>query len=187
MTCPSCGVENPPSAQYCDCGYEFAPGTKPKGSAPAQPQGTQKNTSSAALAGCLGLMGAIVLTGVFNIVNSDKSTSASRPAYTPPPESPALKVSIKKWNWMKGGFGGIMIATFTIRSDNPYSVKDLGIECELSGKSGTVIDSIAQTIYDIIPANSTKAFPEVNMGFIRAQTAGAECKVVSARLLGAFD
>ena len=25
MTCPSCGLENPPSAERCDCSYEFAP------------------------------------------------------------------------------------------------------------------------------------------------------------------
>ena len=36
MTCPSCGLENPPSAQYCDCGYEFVPGGKPKDWTPAQ-------------------------------------------------------------------------------------------------------------------------------------------------------
>jgi len=26
--CPSCKLENPPSALYCDCGYEFVPGSK---------------------------------------------------------------------------------------------------------------------------------------------------------------
>src|SRR5437764_978595 len=29
MTCPTCGIENVSSAEYCDCGYEFVPGTKP--------------------------------------------------------------------------------------------------------------------------------------------------------------
>jgi hypothetical protein len=36
MKCPSCGLENPPSAQYCDCGHEFIPGTKPADWTPAQ-------------------------------------------------------------------------------------------------------------------------------------------------------
>jgi hypothetical protein len=27
MTCPSCKLENPPSALYCDCGYEFVEGS----------------------------------------------------------------------------------------------------------------------------------------------------------------
>lgn len=26
MKCPNCRLENPPSAQYCDCGYRFATG-----------------------------------------------------------------------------------------------------------------------------------------------------------------
>jgi hypothetical protein len=30
MKCPLCKLENPPSAEYCDCGYEFVPGSKPK-------------------------------------------------------------------------------------------------------------------------------------------------------------
>src|SRR5436190_12707428 len=30
MRCPSCKLENPTSAEYCDCGYEFVPGSKPK-------------------------------------------------------------------------------------------------------------------------------------------------------------
>lgn len=29
MTCPGCGIENVPSAEYCDCGHEFVPGSKP--------------------------------------------------------------------------------------------------------------------------------------------------------------
>src|SRR5712675_1684084 len=29
MKCPSCKLENPASAEYCDCGFEFVPGSKP--------------------------------------------------------------------------------------------------------------------------------------------------------------
>jgi hypothetical protein len=29
MTCPGCGIENVPSAEYCDCGHEFVLGSKP--------------------------------------------------------------------------------------------------------------------------------------------------------------
>jgi hypothetical protein len=31
VICPSCKLENPASARYCDCGYEFVPGSKPEG------------------------------------------------------------------------------------------------------------------------------------------------------------
>src|SRR6266704_6221579 len=30
MKCPSCKLENPSSSEYCDCGHEFVPGSKPK-------------------------------------------------------------------------------------------------------------------------------------------------------------
>ena len=30
MTCPTCGIENVPSAEYCDCGHEFVSGSKPE-------------------------------------------------------------------------------------------------------------------------------------------------------------
>ena len=26
MTCPACGLENPPNAQWCDCGFDFSTG-----------------------------------------------------------------------------------------------------------------------------------------------------------------
>jgi hypothetical protein len=99
MTCPACGIENPPSANCCGCGYGFVSGSKPKESAPAQPQGTwcpkckalnpasnqfcgkcgaatQKKTSPA-LIGCLGLIGVVVLIGVFRSGGGDKNTSPS--------------------------------------------------------------------------------------------------------------
>lgn len=43
MECPACGLENPPIAQYCDCGHEFVPGSKPKESpvAESQPSGSE--------------------------------------------------------------------------------------------------------------------------------------------------
>jgi len=88
MKCLSCGLENPPSAQYCDCGHEFVPGSKPRNSAPAQPSGTwcpkcktynpasnefcgkcgarMKTKTSPALTGCLGLIAIAVLFGVFS-------------------------------------------------------------------------------------------------------------------------
>ncbi len=215
MTCPACGIENPPSAQYCDCGHEFVPGTKPKELAPTQPSGTwcpkckmfnpaanqfcgkcgaaMQKRASPALIGCLGLIGIVVLIGVFSSSsNSDRGASPSGtssstpaytppaytpPAYTPPPERPEAKVSIKKWNWTKGGFDTIMKGTFTIRNDNDYAVKDIRIGCELSANSGTTIDSVDETIYDSIPANNSRTFRAVSMGFVRSQTSRAGCQI----------
>lgn len=207
MICPKCGIENPPSAPYCDCGYEFVPGSRPKEAAPPQLQGTrcpkcktfnpvtnqfcgkcgaavQKKTSPVTI-GCFAVIGLFVLIAVFSSGSGEKSSSpssssTSTPAYTPPPEHPESKVSIKKWNWQKGGFDTVMIATFTLSNDNAYAVKDIRIRCELSGNSGTNIDTAEETIYDSIPASTTRTFPDVSMGFVRSQTSRANCEIKSA-------
>jgi hypothetical protein len=42
MTCPSCGIENVPSADYCDCGHEFVTGSKPTDWTPTKVPGLWK-------------------------------------------------------------------------------------------------------------------------------------------------
>ena len=113
MTCPSCGLENPPSAQYCDCGHEFVPGSKPKASAP-QSQGRccpkckafnpltnrfcetcgglmQKKKSPAVFGclGCLGLIGFVVWLGVLGNSIRKKDTSAVSSPLPSPPSLPS--------------------------------------------------------------------------------------------------
>lgn len=209
MTCPSCELENPSSAQYCDCGYEFVRGSKPKETVPLNPStnsgescpkcktqntvnnkfcskcgNTMAKSKAPALAGCgcLGLIGLAVLGGI--VGSTDKSTSRS-PSPVPsifsaprePEPSPRSKVSITKFSWSKGGFDTVMEGTFTIRNDNSFAVKDMRMKCDLSAKSGTALDSVEETIYEIVSANSSKTFREVNMGFVRSQTASATCEI----------
>jgi double zinc ribbon protein len=102
VTCPQCGIENPPSAQYCDCGYEFEPGSKPKETLRTATQGTQcpkcktfnsatsqfcskcgaglRRKRSPVLAGCLGVIGIAVLIIVFS--NRGTDTSGGTPSGT---------------------------------------------------------------------------------------------------------
>jgi hypothetical protein len=72
-----------------------------------------------------------------------------------------------------------MTATFTIKNDNDFAVKDLGIQCDHAGKSGTVMDHNERTIYDVVGAKSTKKFRDVNMGFIQGQAIKSGCRVIS--------
>jgi hypothetical protein len=97
-------------------------------------------------------------------------------------ENPEKFLEITKWSWSKGGFGAIMIATFTIKNTSPFDIKDITIHCTDSAPSGTVIDSNDHTIYDLVKANSTKTFREVNMGLIHSQASSSGCHVVSATL-----
>lgn len=92
-------------------------------------------------------------------------------------------VSIKNVAWRKGGFGSVMLATFTIRNEAPIDIKDIEIYCSHFAASGTRIDSNDRTIYEIVKANSTRTFRQINMGFIHSQAASTSCSVRSARAL----
>jgi len=172
MTCPSCGIENAPSAQYCDCGHEFVPGSKPKEAAPVQPQGTwcpkckafnpatnqfcgkcgaatQKKTSPA-LIGCLGLIGIVVLIGVFSSGSSDKRTapSSSNPSVSSPAESHTSQTKSEpgsQWSYSsdddamgrKRSFA-FVTSTNTLSFDFPYQGSQHGtLTIRKSAQSGT--------------------------------------------------
>ena len=81
------------------------------------------------------------------------------------------------FHWSKGGFGNVMEADFAVTNNSNYAVKDIEINCEHFAKSGTNIDSNKRTIYDVVPAHSTKKFPHFNMGFIQSQAASSKCSI----------
>jgi len=70
-----------------------------------------------------------------------------------------------------------MEANFTVQNKSKYNIKDITIKCIHSAKSGTVIDTNTQTIYDVVKANSTKTFPKVDMGFIHSQANSSSCYI----------
>jgi len=86
-------------------------------------------------------------------------------------------VELVGYRWRKGGFDNVMIATFTIENDSPVPIKDIGIDCQLSAESGTVLGHATNTIYQIVPANGRKTVTDFNMGFIHSQTANAYCEL----------
>jgi len=90
------------------------------------------------------------------------------------------KVTISDFSWKTTAFNTVMEANFTINNTNPFPVKDITIKCQHSANSGTVIDSNTHTIYEIIPANTSKTFNDINMGFIQSQASKSACWVTSA-------
>jgi hypothetical protein len=82
-------------------------------------------------------------------------------------------------SWRAAGFGNVMVADFTIKSTLLFAVKDITIRCTGYGASGTTISELAQTVYDIVPAKSTKRLNGVNMGFMSSQVSTAACQIVS--------
>jgi hypothetical protein len=95
--------------------------------------------------------------------------------------NPADRLTMKGMTWSLGGFKNVGIVNVTIENSNDFAVKDVGIRCYFSGKSGTQLSTNGHTIFDRIPAKSKKAFKEVNVGLIDSQSASARCNVETAQ------
>ncbi len=89
------------------------------------------------------------------------------------------QLGIAEWTFYRVAGGSIMEATFVVTNTSPYDVKDLKIECVHSAPSGTQIDSNTRTVYEIIKAGETRAFTNVNMGFIHSQVASSSARIRS--------
>jgi len=120
-----------------------------------------------------------ILLGVWLIgyIGNLSENGISNPREPTPTEIALEKVEMD-FSWDKAGFDNVMEADFTIKNNSKYQIKDIEIECTHIAKSGTRIDSNSRTIYDVIPANSSKRFEDFNMGFIHSQADASACKIV---------
>ncbi len=78
-------------------------------------------------------------------------------------------VKLLDWTWTAEGYIPIMVASFTVQNTNEFDVKDVEITCELFENTGAFVDRTVTTIYDIIKANSSKAFHDFSMGVMHYQ------------------
>ena len=65
---------------------------------------------------------------------------------------PEKFVQIVNFSWKKTGFDSIMEASFTLKIDLPFTVKDIEVLCSHSAPSGTLIDSNRRMIFEVLPA-----------------------------------
>jgi len=90
-------------------------------------------------------------------------------------------VKLQSYSWRKGGFGTVILGTFTIENRNDFAIKDIDVVCQLTGQSGTVVGYTASTIYETVAAHSHKTVRELNMGSGVSvdfnQAAAAYCKL----------
>lgn len=96
--------------------------------------------------------------------------------------NPEDALTIIRWNWSKEGFDNIMIATFTIKNNANFDIKDAEITCIHSTPSGTQIDRNTRTIYEVFRAGRTRTIREFNMGFIHTQATRSGCTIVDASI-----
>jgi hypothetical protein len=93
----------------------------------------------------------------------------------------SLYITIPEFTWEKGGFGNVMVATFTIENKNPFPIKDISIACVMHAPSGTVLSEVEKTIYQIFPADGRTIVRDFSMGLIDNQSERAACKIEAWR------
>jgi hypothetical protein len=78
----------------------------------------------------------------------------------------------------KGGFDTVLLATFTIKSTLSFPVHDIAVLCRVLGNSGTELQEISQTIYDVMPPGASKRF---EVGFVHSQGTRAICRIAGVK------
>lgn len=171
IRCPKCQTIQA-GAKFCNnCGIRFRHSEPPP--VPMMPQ--KKNNVRTVV---LIVLGAAVVSGVLNLIKKDRTPSAptaASVAQTPSPKEIALRDIKIKLNPSREGFGAVLVANVVVGNPTQYTVKDIVIECETLGASGTQIGTARQTIYQIFPAMKTTPANEVNFGFINSQVEGLRC------------
>lgn len=104
--------------------------------------------------------------------------SAGAPATVVPP-APIPKQDIAELPIIKFGpldrSYGVLEGDFTLTNTNKYPIKDVVLNCDITGASGTVIRSPAFTVYEIVPANGKKTVKKFNFGFWPSQGKSFAC------------
>jgi len=80
----------------------------------------------------------------------------------------------------RGGLGSKALITFTLRNDNDFAVKDIGLLCSFSRMDGSPVTERRQTIHDTVKMKSRKTFARVHVGFINITANQAKCSLLSA-------
>jgi hypothetical protein len=95
-----------------------------------------------------------------------------------PPAVNGLRISSQSWR--RGGLGSKALVTFTLRNDNPYAVKDVGLACAFSRRDGSHLTDRTRTVPGPVGMKSRKTFAAVHVGFVNVNASKAKCTLVAA-------
>lgn len=76
----------------------------------------------------------------------------------------------------------LTLVAFQLRNGAIIALKDPVIACDMKGPSGTTIATATKTIYETLPAETTRQFLSVDMGKIPEQAVTFNCYVTSAAI-----
>ncbi len=178
IQCPDCKQAISDAAPACPhCGRPRSAGRSSQGLAP------QKQSSGVARGCGLTFLVVVIFTFLVGVCSDEgrKLNTGSSPLGADS-RTRSVKDQIRdslklEYTWSKEGFGNVMEATFTVRNRSHNGIKDLEIRCIHSAPSGTVIDRNTRTIYDVVPAQKSRTFENVNMGFINSQAHRSGCEI----------
>lgn len=98
--------------------------------------------------------------------------------------SPENFLTLENVNGVKGGFETILMLSGSIQNSSDVVIKDVEITCDLFGPSGTKVGNVRQTLFEQIPANGSKRFNELSMGFMGSdQVANFNCSIAGAEAI----
>lgn len=126
----------------------------------------------------LGVLGAVLGGGADPAPGADPAAPPAEPYR----DAPGSALRLVKVRGEKGGFDSVLILSGTIENAAAFPIKDPVIACDLFGPSGTQVGQVAQTLYEVAPAQGTLRFKALNMGFLRSgQVARFSCAVSRAQ------
>jgi len=73
----------------------------------------------------------------------------------------------------------VFLAEFTIENRTPYAIKDISITCDQIAPTGTIIQSHAETIYDIIKPTTRSTYSPIPFGTKHRQTQSLQCQITN--------
>jgi hypothetical protein len=73
----------------------------------------------------------------------------------------------------------VLLAEFTIENRAPYAIKDISITCDQIAPTGTIIQSHAETIYDIIKPTTRSTYTPIPFGTKHRQTQSLQCQITN--------
>lgn len=117
------------------------------------------------------LVGLLLSLWPLFFLNSGESTS-SVTATTP------SALTLRDVAWSKTRYG-VLFAHFSVHNESRIAVKDFTITCSTFGESGAALGQVSKTIYEIVPAQSMKAYEGIEIGLVDRQAAIVQCQVTS--------
>jgi len=77
----------------------------------------------------------------------------------------AGKMELEGFTWKSSAYGAAL-ASFTVKNNNAFDVKDVELSFDHLGASGTIIRKSTKTVYEVVGAGNEVEFTDIDMGYV---------------------